>query len=56
MSNGAALSAVALIMCAILVAAGIQRRGGFRGNARAAAIWAAIIVGLAVLLTALGWT
>ena len=54
MSGGMAVSIVALVMCAILVAAGIQHRGGFAANGRAAAIWAALIVGLALLLTTLG--
>ncbi len=54
MSGDVALSAVALVMCAILVAAGLQHRGGVVANWRAAAIWLALIVGLAVLLTVLG--
>jgi ABC-type enterochelin transport system permease subunit len=49
-----AVAAVALVMCAILVAAGVQHRGGFVANWRTAAIWVALIAGLAVLLTMMG--
>ena len=54
MSGDMAVSAVALVMCAILVAAGIGRRRSFAANWRTAAIWAALIGGLAVLLTIMG--
>ena len=54
MSGGAAASVLALVLCAILVAAGIQHRGGFVANWQAAAIWAALLGGLAVLLSMLG--
>lgn len=56
MNGSTVVSAIALLMCAILVAAGLQHRGGWRANARSAMIWAAIIIGLAVAITALGWT
>jgi branched-subunit amino acid transport protein len=48
------VSAVALVMCAILVASAIQHSGGFQANWRWAALWAAIIAGLALVLTRLG--
>ena len=50
-----ALSVVALVMCAVLVAAGLQRRGGLKRNATAALVCVVLIVGLAMLLTQLGW-
>jgi ABC-type enterochelin transport system permease subunit len=54
MSGDLTVAAIALVMCAILVTAGIQHRGGFRANARLAAIWVAIIVGVTLLVRWLG--
>lgn len=54
MTSNAALSAIALVLCAVLVAAGIRHHGGLSRNLRSAAIWVALIAGLAVLLTMWG--
>jgi hypothetical protein len=54
--NGAdALRAAALVMCAVLVAAALRRRGRFRGNAGMAVVWIVIIVALVLVFTRLGW-